>query len=71
MTHTEETAEKLVISYGHSNPTLRRIDLECALERINWFRFTHGCFDMDSGVLADPDSAAMREYAFGGGSYEH
>lgn len=49
-------------SYGDSNNTVMRIELSDALGWVRWFRCTHNCFDMDTGGLADPDTAALRDF---------
>lgn len=52
----------LAYLYGDANRTIRRIELSEALFWIKWFRFTEGCFDLDSGALIDPETAALREF---------
>lgn len=47
--------------FGSDNKTIRRIAYEGMMDWVEWFRFTHGCFDLESGILTDRETPTMRE----------
>lgn len=51
----------LAYRFGDDNQVSRAIDLKETIEWINYFRYTHGCFDLESGALIDRETPVIRE----------
>lgn len=53
---------RLVRYFGDGNSEIRTFQFQYASEWFDWFTYTAGCFDVDSGVLIDRETPALREF---------